>query len=742
MEGIPSREILWNVNSTANIITMYALMVISMVIGAIGLLRHAEFIARGKPDAAHTGNFITRFLDLLRDVLFQSRTIKAKLPGIAHTLVYVGFLALLFTTTMVFLENDLGIPIYRGNFYLAVTILSDVLGIGVLFGLGIFAHRRYIAKADLVHNRLADGLLLGLLALLIIQGFFLEGLRIHHGAVSNNPDLWASYSPVGLLFSKLFWGLSAGAIKTFHFGTWWFHTATVFAFFALVPYTKFLHVIASSANLFFRQSGRAQGALKSPGDIEKMVEAGEDFSVGLGTIKDYTWKQLLDLDACTSCGRCQDACPAYRSGKPLSPKWIVLDTRNHALLLNSQDKLGPSIIPNVFKSFDNGLTKNILLGASGITKATEGEGFVYAENGKFRAKNKLVQKAALKLGADPDQRISGDVINPESFWSCTTCMACVEACPVGINHVDQIVENRRNMVLMQGEVPAEAQKTLKALENRANPYGPPEGRTEWIEGLDVPILEPGASVDYLYWVGCVSAFDKRKQKIARSLVTIMKGAGLSFGILGTAEGCSGDPARRLGEENLFQTLAKKNIETLKAVQFKYLVANCPHCFNTIKNEYPQFGNLGEGRSPEIIHHSVLLKRLLAAGQIKLADEGVKRQVTVHDPCYLGRYNGEYDAPRDVIKKSSKGLNIIEMDESKNNAMCCGAGGGHFWFDMKVGERVNTLRTDQAAATGADTVATGCPFCMQMMEDGVKLTGRDGAMDVKDIAEIVAENLAK
>jgi Fe-S oxidoreductase len=362
----------------------------------------------------------------------------------------------------------------------------------------------------------------------------------------------------------------------------------------------------------------------------------------------------------------------------------------------------------------------------------------FSSAGTYRAQNTRVQNSVKTLGGSPDAKIAGDVMDPMSFWSCNTCMACVEACPVGINHVDQIVGNRRHMTMMEGQLPHEAQATLRSLESRANPYGPPEDRTKWLDGLNVQQLQAGDAVDYLYWVGCVSAFDPRKQKIAKSLVTIMQRAGLSFGVLGSMEGCSGDPARRLGEENLFQTLAKKNIELLKSVSFKTLVANCPHCFNTIKNEYPQFGNLGEGRQPEIIHHSVLLRRLLEADKLPLKEEALK-EVTFHDPCYLGRVNDEYEAPRKTLT-AVKGLKILEMDRSREKGLCCGAGGGHFWMDLKIGERVNSVRADEAAKTGASTVATACPFCMQMMEDGVKLTNNEATLDVRDIAEVIAERL--
>ncbi len=732
VEAIPTREILWNIHSPLNVVFLYGLLVVAMGIGTVGILRHAELWISGKPAPDRERHWVQRFFDLYTWGLFQKGVVREKVPAVAHTLIYFGFLVLLFTTTMVFIDNDLGIRIYNGEFYLAVTVLSDVFGFGVLIGCMVAAHRRYIKRADLVHNRAADGMMLSALMLLIVQGFVLEGLRIH---ATNDP--WAKYSPIGLLFAKFFWPLNPQSAGNLHFFTWWFHTLTVYTVVAIAPYTKFFHIIASSANLFFKFTARPKGALPFPGDVAQMVESGEDFKIGLGTIKDYSWKQLLDLDACTSCGRCQDNCPAYISGKPLSPKWLILDTRNHALALTAQGKIAPTLIPAPASTLDRALTEKFFLPSSGLVPHESGEGF--SAKGAYRGLNALVQNSALHIGGSADHKISGEVMEENVFWSCNTCMACVQVCPVAINHVDQIVENRRNMVLMEGNIPHEAQKTLRALETRKNPFGAPEDRTKWIENLNVRILKPGDSVDYLYWVGCVSAFDPRKQKIARALVTVMNAAGLDFGILGTAEGCSGDPARRLGEENLFQSLAKDNMEVLKTVQFKTLVANCPHCFNTIKNEYPQLGNLGEGRFPDIIHHSQLLKKLTAEGKLKLKDAG-EEKITFHDPCYLGRYNEEYDAPREVVSKTSR-LPILEMDRSKEKGMCCGAGGGHFWMDLKIGERVNAIRTDQAAATGADKIATGCPFCLQMMEDGVKITNREDSLVVKDIAEMLAEKLA-
>lgn len=726
----PTREIMWNLNTLPNVVALYGLLVVALAIGVNGILQRSLFWRSGKPSPESLGHWLCRLDDLIQHGFFQRKVSRGKSgSAIAHLLVYFGFLVLTFTTTMVFIHHDLGIKIYQGQFYLWVTMFSDVFGFLLLAGVIYFGYRRFMQKADPVHVSPNDSFLLVMLAVLVVQGFALEGLRIH---ATNDP--WQLYSPIGWLVAEAVWFLPVERTKDIHFVMWWFHTLTVYAFVALFPYTKFFHILSSPLNLFFARTERPKGALPFIGDIEKLMETGEEFALGLGTIKDYTWKNLLDLDACTSCGRCQEVCPAYLTGKPLSPKWIILDTRNHAHALQAQGELPVQTGINPGATLDRALMANVALPFNNVQSSDGG----FSAAGTYRAQNSLVQNSVRTLGGSPDAKIAGDVMDPMSFWSCNTCLACVEACPVGINHVDQIVGNRRHLTMMEGQLPHEAQATLRSLESRANPYGPPEERTKWLDGLNVQQLQPGDSVDYLYWVGCVSAFDPRKQKIAKSLVTIMQRAGLSFGVLGSMEGCSGDPARRLGEENLFQTLAKQNIELLKSVSFKTLVANCPHCFNTIKNEYPQFGNLGEGRQPEIIHHSVLLRRLLEEDKLPLKEEALK-EVTFHDPCYLGRVNDEYEAPRKTLT-AVKGLKILEMDRSREKGLCCGAGGGHFWMDLKIGERVNSVRADEAAKTGASTVATACPFCMQMMEDGVKLTNNEATLDVRDIAEVIAERL--
>jgi len=727
-----SREVLWNVSGIGNVVAMYSVFALSGLICGWGMLRRIRLYAGGKSDRSRLGDWNRRFEIIWTNVLNQASVQRDPTVKVFHNLIFYGFIVLLFTTTMVLIDHDLGVKIYQGQFYLVVTVLSDAFGLLFLLGVCHAFHRRFIVRPDRLHSTRADVLLLGVLAALAIQGFVLEALRIK---VTQDP--WRAYSFVGYAVSGVFWPLSAESARIVHFLVWWAHSLTVFAAFALIPYSKFLHVIASSANLFFREIRRPKGALRYPGDIEKIMEASladesGEFRIGVSNLSDLSWKQRLDLDACTSCGRCQAVCPAYASGKILSPKWLILDSRDHMLKLQATGKLDEGRT-SVLDSIDEALLSSYVLDHD---YSTHGSGVGFPE----RAANPLVQRAALDVGSSPEEKFAGEVMDEDVYWSCTTCRACMEVCPVGIEHVDLILDVRRSMALMEGTIPPEAQNSLRAIETRGNPFGPAESRANWADGLNVRMLEAGDSVDVLYWVGCVSSFDKRKQKIARSLALILNAAGVSWGILGNREHCTGDPARRLGEENLFQTSAKKNIETLSSIQFKTVVANCPHCFNTLKNEYSQIGSIAAARDVRVIHHSQYIQELLAAGKIAVA-ASIEESMTFHDPCYLGRYNDVYEEPRDLLVQIGKAP-LAEMTASREKGFCCGAGGGHFWMDMKVGERVNVIRTNQAAETGAGVVATGCPFCMQMLEDGAKLTNREESLKVRDLAELVADALLK
>lgn len=768
-QPLAGREVLWNVSHPANSAAMYFVFALSLLVCGFGLVQRFRLWAGGRAEGQRSGNWLSRLRTLWHTVAEQRTVRKAKAARF-HNYIFYGFLVLLFTTTMVFLDHDLGIPIYRGRFYLAVTVLSDLFGVLLLYGVGRAWHRRYIRRPDQLHSTAADGLALIILAFLVVQGYALEALRI---AVTNDP--WKYYSPVGFLLSKAFWPLSPQSARVLHFAVWWVHAITVFGTIAVLPYTKFLHILASSANLYFAERGWAKGALRYPGDmdaiLEKAADTGDDSLLGIGisTIKDLSWKQRLDLDACTSCGRCQSVCPAYRTGTPLSPKWLILDTRDHMLQLHQRgllDETGPigSRALQPLETLDRTLLSRLLLRPR------------YSQNETPRAANESVQVSARRIGESPSDELGGEVLDENVFWSCTTCRACMEVCPVGIEHIDLISDVRRNLALLQGKIPGEAQPSLRAIETRGNPFGPPEQRLSWSDGLDLKILEPGQSVDVLYWVGCISAYDRRKQKIARAMVEILNRSGISWGMLGKRESCTGDPARRLGDENLFQSSAKKNIATLKDVKFKRLVANCPHCMNTFRNEYPQLG----AEQWTVLHHSELLEELIRTGRLKLR-EGSTDAITFHDPCYLGRHNGQYDAPREVLyaiggrPKREPGAGtgsdpagaasgfvpdapggshdrplegaqggptgIVEMPTNRRTGTCCGAGGGHFWMDLKLGGRINADRAIEAAETGAKTIATACPFCLHMLEDGLKLTSRDEAIGVRDIAELVVEHLS-
>jgi Fe-S oxidoreductase len=489
---------------------------------------------------------------------------------------------------------------------------------------------------------------------------------------------------------------------------WWAHMLLVAAFLVYLPFSKHLHIATSFPNIYFRK-------LAPRGELPKMDLEDENATFGLRTLADLGWKDQLDGFTCTECGRCQQACPAWNTGKPLNPKTFIMGIRD----MSVEAEHGLPLIPNSPSAAGFGLT------------------------------DVIDQQAMLSPIVD-------NAIPFDAVWDCVTCGACVEACPVLIEHVDKIVGLRRNLVLEDSRFPTELNGAFRNMEGVGNPWGqPPTTRTDWTKNLPfaVPTVADMASegtlgeLEVLYWVGCAAAFDERNRKVARAFATCMNAAGIKFAILGQEESCTGDPARRMGNDYVFQMLATGNIETLNRYQMgeRTIVTACPHCFNSIGNEYGQLG--GNFR---VIHHAAYLRELLANGRLRVVDAdagsdgsgGTGRSVTLHDSCYLTRYNGVVEEPREVLG-SIAGLEIREMDNRGRNTFCCGAGGGRMWMEETRGTRINESRTAQALATGAETVATECPFCMTMLKDGLEAaqSGSGGTVKAIDIAELLAESLA-
>ncbi|MFQ5908430.1 MAG: heterodisulfide reductase-related iron-sulfur binding cluster [Thermoplasmata archaeon] len=651
---------------------------VAMAIFLVGLFfrwRTWRRVKRANPQES----FLRRMRRLIRVGLLQRKVIRQVYAGLLHTLIYTGFIVLLLGTILVALDFDIatnvfGTPFLVGNTYLAFEIGLELFGLFLIVGLGLALWRRLVTRPKHLRSGWGDYYLLLILLLLAIQGFVLEGIRL--GATPQEP--WYPYSFVGYALSRLFVavglltpGVVSPALESTYYGLWWFHAFATFAFIASIPYTKFLHLVTSPLNTY-TASLRPYGQLPTPFRLGDLTgpEAGQ-IQLGAANTTYFSRQDRLMFDACTECGRCTSVCPAWTTGKPLDPMRVIL-----------------------------------------------------------RLKAMTFQERRQEL-----ERPAPYVVGEEELWACTTCNACVEICPVAIRHVAPIVELRRNLVMEQGAFPASAQEALQSMETNFNPYGMPwDQRAAWAEGLAVPLREETetADLDLLYWVGCAASFDPRNQQVARALVKILHAAGLRFAILGTKEKCTGDPARRIGNEYLAQTLMEGNVETLRAHGVKRIVVTCPHCFNTFRNEYPEFG--GEY---EVVHHTELIQQLLASGRLRLRKTDL--DLAWHDSCYLGRHNSVYEAPREALR-GIPGLRLREMPRHRGNQLCCGAGGGRIWMEETRGRRINVERTEEAIATRAGGVATACPFCTTMMEDGIKAVGSEASFRTLDLAEIVAASL--
>ena len=621
-----------------------------------------------------------RIATTIENVLGQRAVMRKRWIGRAHATIFWGFLIITVGTLEQFVST-----LHRGaSFefigavpYQVLVFLQDFFTVAVFIAILGAAYRRLVVRPPALGSSRDANIILLLTGLLMVSILCMNGFHL----LAAHPS-YEQAMPFSRAFAHLLgsWGGSTELHENLSLAFKWIHMVIVLGYAMYIPTSKHLHVLAAGPNTFLKTLDRQKPMSLINFEDEKITQ------YGAAKISDMGWKDALDYYSCTECGRCQDLCPAWNTQKPLSPKHLIVDLKHNL----------------------------------------------------FRNQNALLAKNYDQIEPVIDQHVTEDVI-----WACTSCRACEIACPVFIEQVDKIYDIRRNLVMMESRFPPELQSVFKNLETNASPWAfSPGDRAQWAQGLGIKTVselsaEPAqaaAQIDVLLWVGCAGAFDDRNKKVLRSFASLLKKADIKFAILGTEEQCTGDPARRIGNEFLFQTLAKANVETLNKYQIKKVVTSCPHCFNTLKNEYKDFGV-----ELEVHHHSQFIAELLASGKIKPTSK-LDQSVTFHDSCYLGRWNGEYNAPRAVIGAVTQSA-PIEMKSHHDQSLCCGAGGGRMWMEEKLGTRINVKRTEQAIETKAQIVAASCPFCMTMMTDGVKAKDMQDSIRVMDIAELVDQSTA-
>ncbi len=657
----------------------YIWLFLALAICSYGVWRHVVLWRQGKKEICFDKPLVRMGL-LFKNVLGQARNLRARrqrdpkpksyYAATLHALIFYGFMALVFGTTIVALKDYHIIDLYHGWFYAFVKLECQAGGLALAAGLFMGIFRRSCKKLEFKHG-IGYSALYAILFILVVQGFLLQGYRL---AFEQNA-LDRPYAFVGNVFSLLFpKNMNVETANNVYASIWYVHMLTTMAFIATVPYTRALHIVTASLNLITMR-------LEPTVLLAKMnFENAEAEYFGAREIQDFTWKDLLSFDSCTECRRCTDICPANAVGKPLDPREVMLKLRD-SMLVEAQFNKQPS---NKDKSRE--------------------ELYLY-ENG---------------------------TITHDEIWACTNCGGCVNECPVGINQLRPIMELRRYQTLSLGQVPASAGKAIENIKQYSNPWGLPSSeRFKWAEGLDLPIITGDSpEVDYLYYVGCAGSYDAGNQKVARAVVNILKHCGVDFAVMGKAEKCNGEPVKRLGDEYSFAEIANSNVQQLNKLKFKKIVTHCPHCFTTLKNDYQEYGG-----KYEVYHHSQLLSELNKSGKLKLPT-AVNKEVTFHDPCFLGRHNGEYEAPRQLLE-SIAGLRLSEMEKSKQTSSCCGMGGGNMWYESEGGGKIVENRLKHVAETGAKTLVTGCSYCMINFKSAFANLEETKDLEVIDLAEAVS-----
>jgi Fe-S oxidoreductase len=723
-------------------------IVVSLAIAAVGIALFVKAIRQiiatvkiGQPTVGRTDNRGARWANMLKETLGHTRMLQWSVVGIGHWFVFIGFGLLFFTLLTAFgqlFDAHFALPLI-GHFFLfewASELFTVLMIIAIIAFIGYRASRpkqrergpsgRFFGST-MWQGYFVEGVILGVgLCIMLLRGAEYALGKVAGGEGARYAD--AFHFPFTFWLGELFSGMSASALANFIYLVAMIKIVISFTWMIVLGLNATMgvawHRFTVWFNIWFKRNSDGRTALGplqpmmvggAPIDFENIEDLDEDAPLGVGKIEDFAWKGILDFTTCTECGRCQSQCPAWNTDKPLSPKLLITNLRDHAyakapyLLTDEHDRAS---LPEPVRAE----AERELVGA------TEG---------------------------DPSIPSGGAVIDPDVLWSCTSCGACVQQCPVDIEHVDHIVDMRRYQVLVESNFPNELNQLFKGLENKGNPWNmSPNARMDWAKGLEFEVKQVGVDVedldevDWLFWVGCAGAYEDRAKKTTRAVAELLDLAGVSFAVLGDGESCNGDPARRSGNEFVFQQLAMQNAEVLTEVKAKKVVVTCAHCFNTLKNEYSQFG-----MELEVMHHTQLLNRLVREGRLTPVSQngGAKRSITYHDPCYLGRHNQVYSPPRELLNVLPDAT-FTEMPRNSERSFCCGAGGARMWMEEKLGERINMNRTTEAVQTGADQIAVGCPFCRVMLSDGLTSlqaagTARD-EVEVLDVAQLLLASVKR